>query len=189
MRRCTTTNIGIWPMRGLRSASSWKRFTTESACTRLWVMYRPPSLRHNWRRKAWKPLRGNFLREFSEAWEIYRSDVGLEKTPGQKLSPPRRPSASMSCGWLFLGGLVSTRARLRFTNRGQCAVNSVLRSSILQRTANYLLTVCPTPGGKCTVTFTEDQICGSKFLREFRSACRKMSPLVEFTTKALGLKY
>src|SRR6516164_3284466 len=40
-----------------------------------------------------------------------------------------------------------------------------------------------------SVTFTEDQICGSKFLRQFTSACRKMSPLVEFTTKALGLKY
>ena len=40
-----------------------------------------------------------------------------------------------------------------------------------------------------SVTFTEDQICGSKFLREFTSACHKMSPLVEFTTKALGLKY
>ena len=39
-----------------------------------------------------------------------------------------------------------------------------------------------------SVTFTEDQICG-KFLRQFTSACRKMSPLVEFTTKALGFKY
>jgi len=29
----------------------------------------------------------------------------------------RRSSASMSCSWLFLGGLVSTRAHLRFTNR------------------------------------------------------------------------
>ena len=54
----------------------------------------------------------------------------------------------MSCSWLFLGGLVSTTARLRFTNRGQHAVNSVLRSSVLQCTANYLLTVCLTPGGK-----------------------------------------
>jgi hypothetical protein len=54
----------------------------------------------------------------------------------------------MSFSWLFLGGVVSTRARFRFTNQGQCAVNSVRRSRILQRTANYLLTVCPTPGGK-----------------------------------------
>jgi len=44
------------------------------------------------------------------------------KTPEQELRPPRRSSASMSFGWLFLGGLVSTRARLRFTNREQCAV-------------------------------------------------------------------
>ncbi len=70
-------------------------------------------------------------------------------TLGAGLLPcPQRSSASMSCSWLFLGGLVSTRARLRFTNRGQCAVHLVCRSSILQRTANYLLTVCLTPGGK-----------------------------------------
>jgi hypothetical protein len=71
-----------------------------------------------------------------------------ENTPGQELCLPQRSSASMSFSWLFLGGLVSTRAHLRFTNRGQCAVNSVRRSSLLQRTANYLLTVCLTPGGK-----------------------------------------
>src|SRR6516162_5070073 len=70
------------------------------------------------------------------------------KTPGQELCPPQRSSASMSFSWLFLGEVVSTRARLRFTNRGQHAVNSVRRSSLLQRTANYLLTVCLTPGGK-----------------------------------------
>src|SRR5215813_766227 len=40
-----------------------------------------------------------------------------------------------------------------------------------------------------SVPFTEGQICGSNFLRDFTSACRKMSPLAEFTTKALGLKY
>ncbi len=40
-----------------------------------------------------------------------------------------------------------------------------------------------------SVELTEEQICGRKFMREFAAACRKMSPLVEFTTKALGLKY
>jgi hypothetical protein len=75
---------------------------------------------------------------------------GAGKTPGQKLHPPQRSSASMSFSWLFLGGVVSTSARLRFTNRGQCAVNSVCRSRNSQRTANYLLTVCLTPGGKRT---------------------------------------
>jgi hypothetical protein len=59
----------------------------------------------------------------------------------------------MSFSWLFLGGVVSTRARLRFTNRGQCAVNSVRWSRIFQRTAKYLLTGCLTPGGKCIVSF------------------------------------
>jgi uncharacterized protein (TIGR02453 family) len=40
-----------------------------------------------------------------------------------------------------------------------------------------------------SITFTEEQVCGQKFLCDFAAACRKMSPLVEFTTKALGLKY
>jgi hypothetical protein len=71
-----------------------------------------------------------------------------EPTPGQESCLPQRSSASMSFSWLFLGGMLSSRARLCFTNRGQCAVNSVRRSRILQRTANYLLTVCLTPGGK-----------------------------------------
>lgn len=73
---------------------------------------------------------------------------GAEKTPGQQLPLPQHSSASMSFGWLFLGRMLSSRARLRFTNQGQHAVNSVCRSRILQRTANYLLTGCLTPGGK-----------------------------------------
>ena len=42
--------------------------------------------------------------------------------------------------------VVSTRARLRFTNRGQCAVNSLRWSSNFQRTAKSVLTGCLTPG-------------------------------------------
>ena len=37
-----------------------------------------------------------------------------------------------------------------------------------------------------SITFSEDEVCSQKFLRDFAAACRKMSPLVEFTTKALG---
>jgi uncharacterized protein (TIGR02453 family) len=40
-----------------------------------------------------------------------------------------------------------------------------------------------------TVELTEAQICGPKFLQDFTAACRQMLPLVEFTTKALGLKF
>lgn len=40
-----------------------------------------------------------------------------------------------------------------------------------------------------SVSFSNEQICGPKFMREYLAACRSMSPLVEFTTKALGLKY
>jgi uncharacterized protein (TIGR02453 family) len=40
-----------------------------------------------------------------------------------------------------------------------------------------------------SVAMTEEQICGSAFMQEFTAACRTMKPLVEFTTKALGLKF
>jgi uncharacterized protein (TIGR02453 family) len=40
-----------------------------------------------------------------------------------------------------------------------------------------------------SVALTEDQICNGKLMRDFVSACRRMSSLVEFTTKALGLKF
>lgn len=36
---------------------------------------------------------------------------------------------------------------------------------------------------------TEEQICSPKLMQLFTAACKKMSPLAEFTTKALGLKY
>ena len=40
-----------------------------------------------------------------------------------------------------------------------------------------------------SVVLTEEQICCAKLMRDFASACRTMSPLVEFTTEALGLKF
>ena len=40
-----------------------------------------------------------------------------------------------------------------------------------------------------SVALSEEQVCAPTFLREFTAACRKMVPLVEFTTKALGLKF
>jgi uncharacterized protein (TIGR02453 family) len=36
---------------------------------------------------------------------------------------------------------------------------------------------------------TEDQICSDKLMRDFVSACCKMSPLVEFTHQGPGLKF
>src|SRR5207302_1471602 len=35
----------------------------------------------------------------------------------------------------------------------------------------------------------QDQICGPNLLRDYSAACRKMLPLVEFTTAALGLAF
>src|SRR5690349_14996117 len=62
------------------------------------------------------------------------------------LCPPPAPSVSMSFSWLFLGELVSTRSRFRFTNRRQDAVHSISRSSIFQRTANTVLFDCLSGG-------------------------------------------
>ena len=39
-----------------------------------------------------------------------------------------------------------------------------------------------------SVVLTEAQVCGSSFIRDFIAACRTMLPLVEFTTRALGLQ-
>ncbi len=40
-----------------------------------------------------------------------------------------------------------------------------------------------------SVAFSDTQVCGPAFLRDFAAACRAMVPLVEFTTKALGFKF
>ena len=40
-----------------------------------------------------------------------------------------------------------------------------------------------------SVALTEEQVCGGKLMRDFASACKKMSALVEFTTKALELEF
>ena len=40
-----------------------------------------------------------------------------------------------------------------------------------------------------SVGFTDKQVCAAGFTRHFATACRKMLPLVEFTTKALGLTF
>jgi uncharacterized protein (DUF2461 family) len=39
-----------------------------------------------------------------------------------------------------------------------------------------------------SVALTEAQVCGPRFMRDFATACRAMLPLVEFTTRALGLE-
>jgi len=40
-----------------------------------------------------------------------------------------------------------------------------------------------------SVGFSDRQVCGPAFMRDFAAACRAMLPLVEFTTKALGLEF
>jgi uncharacterized protein (TIGR02453 family) len=38
-----------------------------------------------------------------------------------------------------------------------------------------------------SIEFTDQHVCGTTFLQDFTAACRKMSPLVTFLTKAVGL--
>lgn len=40
-----------------------------------------------------------------------------------------------------------------------------------------------------SVEFTDKQVCGPNFMRDFADACRKMSPLGRFFSGALGLKW
>ena len=40
-----------------------------------------------------------------------------------------------------------------------------------------------------SVALTEEQVCSPNLMMEFTPACRTLTPLVEFTTKALGLKF
>jgi uncharacterized protein (TIGR02453 family) len=44
-------------------------------------------------------------------------------------------------------------------------------------------------GFTASVALTEEQVCSPTLMKEFTAACRTMKPLVEFTTKALGLKF
>jgi uncharacterized protein (TIGR02453 family) len=40
-----------------------------------------------------------------------------------------------------------------------------------------------------SVEFTEKQICSPRFLQTFAATCKKMAPLAEFLSKAVGLKF
>jgi uncharacterized protein (TIGR02453 family) len=40
-----------------------------------------------------------------------------------------------------------------------------------------------------SVALAENRVCAPTFMRDFTAACRTMVPLVEFTTRALGLKF
>jgi uncharacterized protein (TIGR02453 family) len=39
------------------------------------------------------------------------------------------------------------------------------------------------------VEFSEKQVCGPKFMKDFTKACQQISPLVEFLSQALGFRY
>src|SRR5580658_2646826 len=72
----------------------------------------------------------------------------LNRGPGAWLLGPRPLTVSMSRSRLFLGGSLSSGARLRFTGCAQNALEWSCRSKFSQRTANRVLTVCVSLGGK-----------------------------------------
>jgi len=39
------------------------------------------------------------------------------------------------------------------------------------------------------IEFTDAQVCSSKFMQTFATACKKMSPLAKFLSSALGLQF
>ncbi|HLH07955.1 MAG TPA: DUF2461 domain-containing protein [Terriglobales bacterium] len=39
------------------------------------------------------------------------------------------------------------------------------------------------------IEFSESQICGPKFMKDFTRACQQISPLVQFLSQALGFRY
>jgi len=92
----------------------------------------------------------------------------------------RRSSASMSCSWLFLGGLVSTRARLLFTNRRTACDTRVLPVEYFGANGNQCLIRLSQPKGPLQgdLLFTiqdrlhvRDEPCSEKSRCHNRSHC------------------
>jgi transposase InsO family protein len=109
----------------IRSACFWRRFITRNACTRRWATCRPSSSRRNSQDKR-RLLRSSFLCEFLRHEQSIDPIFERKTLRTEVRLRPQCSSASMSCSWLFLGGLLSSRARLRFTNRRPACDTHVL---------------------------------------------------------------
>jgi len=143
-------------MRGPASAASEKTCTTNSACIRPGRIWRRMSLSGGYRRRHLDRRR----HEFSEACAIYRSDRASQNHPtvealwrrrsccGKARLLPRAFSLIVrdESHRLFLGGLLSSRARLRFTGCLDFAMKEVCWSRSFHRAAMSELTGCLRPG-------------------------------------------
>src|ERR1035438_3771562 len=91
----------------------------------------------------------------------------------------------MSSSRLFLGELRSRRARLCFTGRAQNEIKWSCRSSVLQRTANRILTICLSQGGNPRVPLTSRLRAVSRQNNDLplNQADRLFAPLYLFTCK------
>ena len=74
------------------------------------------------------------------------------------------------------GKLVSTENKLKKPPRGFAADHPFVEDLKLK---SYI----------ASLPLEDERICSARFLRDFTAECKKMAPLVEFTAKALGLKY
>ena len=130
---------------GRASASSWKRSTTKNACTRRSATCpRPSSSASCGRKPTRRPLRGSFPYEFSQAWGNLSSDGGAQPLRDRALA---HRHDEFPAGY-SLAGCAPAEPASASPAGPQSAVKSSCRSMDFQRTANSVLTVCLSPGGK-----------------------------------------
>ena len=139
------------------------------------------------------PLRGGLKYEFFKAWGNLSIRWGDD--PGVKR--PRSSSGSVS-SWLFLDGLVSTIARLRFTNQGKYPAERYRRSrefhhyrrQILARnTRNSSVTfLIEATRSERLVDAGQSRVPKSGSHGSVRGAYRKMRPYREKLNTPIGLQ-
>jgi len=161
-----------WPAYGTRqmarapgSASFCMAFTASGDCTRPWTTWRRTSSSANWRPQPQWGRRhefsgmGNLSVRWGEPRRLRRRPPATSRWSASRMAGRARPTAprpcsssTMSCGRLFLDGLLS-RARFRFTGCAHFAIKEDAGSRKFQPTANCGSTGClregvhPTPCG------------------------------------------
>ncbi len=131
------------------SACSSKRSTTGNACARPWAIcpgrVRGPTDGEESGGGGAATGGMSFLRHQRSIHPMW------EEQAGSRLGAhSRRSSVRMSRSRLFLGGVVSTSARLRFTSQPQNALQWSCRSSNFEGTTNSVLFACLSQGVDAT---------------------------------------
>src|SRR5258708_8966066 len=129
------------------SPSSWKKSTTRNGCTPRWATCHPLSSKLGTIRR---PLRGKFLYEFSEARQIFPPIGSLVGTGGGPLSgfAPGPHRLDESAAGYSLAGCAPAEPASASPGDYEYAVQWSCRSRSFHPTANSVLTVCVSPGGR-----------------------------------------